>query len=263
MPRSLADGHRRVSIGTTAPAGFTTTGANPATVDEADAATLASDRILSTAYDLVRQTSDVIDEKALSQSGNAKLLGNENYAGGLTLFRYFNGSGAAEAVYDDVNALLVAAATASTLVYVYERFTSKLATAVYATADEIAVVECLVDQPSTATDTSGNIKRRFELLPQRWSKVGAALAAGTASGVPLIAAATPSAAAVTAVVTITGGRFTGTTGINFGATAATAFSVISDNLLVATMPAGTAGSAAIVVTNAGGASASFAYTRGA
>ena len=260
MPRALADGKRRVSIGTTAPTGFLT--ATPATVDEVDLATLASGRILSSGYDLAIGESDEIDEKALDTPGNVKGLGNGNASGGITLFRYFNGSGAPEAVYDDVNTLLSAAAAAGSLVYVYERLTSKAATAAYATGDEIKVFECLVDVPSDPTDAAGYIKRRFKLVPQRW--VRGTLAAGTASGVPLIAAASPSGASASAtkVITITGGRFTGVTAVTFGGTAATAFSVISDNLLVATMPAGTAGSAAIVVTNAGGASASFAYTRG-
>jgi hypothetical protein len=261
MPRSLADGHRRVSIGTTAPAAFSQTTATPATVDEADAATLASGRILSTAYDLVRQSSDTIDEKALDQIGNSKLLGNENYAGGLTLFRYFNSSGGAEAVYDDVNALLVAAAAARTPVYVFERLTSKLATEAYATGDEIAVIECLVDQPATPTDATGYIKRRFELLPQRWSKVGAALAAGTAASVPLISSVTPASQAVGEPVVIAGARFTGTTDVDFDAVAAT-FTVVSDSSIVAVVPAAATGEMDITVTNAGGVSAATAYTVG-
>ncbi len=259
MPRSLAEGRRRVSIGTAAPAGFLTS--TPATVDEADAATLASPRILSSAYDLSQQASDTIDEKSLEQLGNAKGLGNENYGGGITLFRYFNASGASEAVYDDVYDLLLAAAVAGSLVYVYERLTSKLATEAYATGDEIVVVECLVDQPSAPSDTAGYVKSRFELVPQRWKR--GTLAAGTASSVPLISSALPSAAGDYAVVSITGARFTGTTAVTFGGVAAADFEVVDDALVVAVMPSGDAGSAALIVTNAGGASESFAYTRGA
>ena len=84
-----------------------------------------------------------------------------------------------------------------------------------------------------------------------------------ASAVPLITSATPTAVAVTGVVVIVGSRFTGVTDVTFGAVAATAFQVLSDHLLVATMPAGAAGAAALLVTNAGGVSASFGYTRGA
>lgn len=259
MPRALADGKRRVSIGTSAPSGFLTS--TPATVDEVDSATLASPYIMASDYNLAQAASDTLDEKALDASGNAKGRGNENYAGGITVFRYFDTNGASEAVYDDVYDLLSAAAEAGSLVYVYERLTSKASTAAYATGDEIVVVEALVDLPSAPTSTEGYIKRRFELLPQRWRR--GTLAAGTASSVPLISAATPSAAGDYEVVQITGARFTGTTALTFGGVAAEDFRVISDNLIAAVMPSGDAGSAAIIVTNAGGASASFAYTRGA
>lgn len=80
---------------------------------------------------------------------------------------------------------------------------------------------------------------------------------------PTISTALPSGAAEAEIVTITGAYFTGTTAVTFGGTAASDFEVLSDNTLVAVMPAGSAGSAAIVVTNAAGASSSFAYTRGA
>jgi len=87
----------------------------------------------------------------------------------------------------------------------------------------------------------------------------------TATVVPVIATATPSGVAVGGQVQITGNGFTGTiatTGVKFGATNATSWVVVSDSLIVAVMPAGTAGSAPIIVTNAAGASNSLAYTRG-
>lgn len=86
------------------------------------------------------------------------------------------------------------------------------------------------------------------------------------TAVPSILSATPSGVAVGGQVTITGSGFTGTiatSGVKFGATNATSWVVVSDETIVAVMPTGTAGSAAIVVTNATGASAAFAYTRGA
>lgn len=84
--------------------------------------------------------------------------------------------------------------------------------------------------------------------------------------VPTILSATPSGAAVTTLVTITGVRFTGVSGaagVKFGATNATAYQVLSDTVIVASMPAGTAGAANITVTNGTGASTAFTYTRGA
>lgn len=88
----------------------------------------------------------------------------------------------------------------------------------------------------------------------------------TPSAVPVVTAATPSGASVGQLVTILGQGFTGTvatTGVKFGATNATNWVVVSDSEIVATVPAGTAGAASIVVTNANGASSAFAYTRGA
>lgn len=86
------------------------------------------------------------------------------------------------------------------------------------------------------------------------------------AAVPVITSATPSAQTVGKQVSISGNGFVGTvatTGVTFGGTNASSWTVVSDNLIVAVVPTGTAGSAAIVVTNAQGASASFAYTRGA
>jgi hypothetical protein len=89
---------------------------------------------------------------------------------------------------------------------------------------------------------------------------------GVAATVPVILSALPTAIAVGGVVTITGSAFTGTvatSGVKFGATNATSWSLVSDNIIVAVMPAGTAGAANITVTNAVGVSTAFSYTRGA
>ena len=92
--------------------------------------------------------------------------------------------------------------------------------------------------------------------------VRAVAIAGTAPA-PSIASALPSAATAGALVTITGDFFTGVTAITFGAVNAPTFTVVSATKIVVVMPAGSAGSAAIVVTSPAGASTSFAYTRGA
>jgi len=89
---------------------------------------------------------------------------------------------------------------------------------------------------------------------------------GVAPTVPIILSALPTAIAVGGVVTITGSAFTGTvatTGVKFGAVNATSWSVVSDQVIVAVMPAGSAGAANITVTNAVGVSTAFSYTRGA
>lgn len=86
-----------------------------------------------------------------------------------------------------------------------------------------------------------------------------------AAAVPVIISATPTAQTTGKILTITGSNFTGTvptTGVTIGGTNATSWVVQSDTVITAVMPTGSAGSAAIVVTNGVGASSSFAYTRG-
>lgn len=85
-----------------------------------------------------------------------------------------------------------------------------------------------------------------------------------ATSVPTIQAVSPTGAAAGTAVAITGSGFTGTlstTGVKFGGVNASGFTVISDALIVATMPSGSAGSAPVIVTNGAGASAAFPYTR--
>ncbi len=88
----------------------------------------------------------------------------------------------------------------------------------------------------------------------------------TVSSAPVVTSATSSPAAQVAggQVSIYGVGFTGTvatTGVKFAAVSATSWVVVSDSLIVAIMPTGTAGSAPITVTNAIGISNAFAYTR--
>lgn len=87
-----------------------------------------------------------------------------------------------------------------------------------------------------------------------------------AAAIPVLISATPTAVAAGGQVQITGTGFTGTlptTGVKFGATNATSWIVVSDSLIVAIMPTGSAGAANIVVTNAAGVSTALSYTRGA
>lgn len=80
---------------------------------------------------------------------------------------------------------------------------------------------------------------------------------------PVVSSASPSGAAAGELVTIGGSGFTGASSVKFGSTAATEYVVQGDSSIVAVMPTGSAGSAAVTVTNATGASTAFAYTRGA
>lgn len=89
---------------------------------------------------------------------------------------------------------------------------------------------------------------------------------GVAPVAAVVLAATPSGVAVGGMVQIVGTGFAGTvgaTGVKFGATNATSYIVVSDNLIVAIMPAGSAGATTVTVTNPVGASNALPYTRGA
>lgn len=88
----------------------------------------------------------------------------------------------------------------------------------------------------------------------------------TNANTPVVSSVTPSAAATGALINIQGAYFTGTiasTGVKIGGVSATSWTVVSDSLIVAVVPTGTAGSAPVTVTNANGTSNSFAYTRAA
>lgn len=83
---------------------------------------------------------------------------------------------------------------------------------------------------------------------------------------PTVTSALPSAAAVGTEVTVVGTGFSGLTGaaaVKVGGTNATSYIVDSTKQLRLIMPAGSAGSAPILIVNPWGTSASFAYTRGA
>jgi hypothetical protein len=89
---------------------------------------------------------------------------------------------------------------------------------------------------------------------------------GVAPAAPVITGASPAAVGTGGLLEILGVGFTGTTGashVTIGGTNMASYIVVSDVLIVAVLPSGSAGSANIVVTNATGPSAAFAYTRGA
>jgi hypothetical protein len=77
-----------------------------------------------------------------------------------------------------------------------------------------------------------------------------------ASGAPTVLSLTPSSVSVTGgdLVIVTGSKFTGTTGVTVGGTAAPEFIVESPSRLIFSAPAKTAGSYPVVVTNATGPS---------
>lgn len=83
--------------------------------------------------------------------------------------------------------------------------------------------------------------------------------------VPVINTVTPNAQTAGNPLTIRGKRFTGATAVTVGGVSVGAgkFTVVDDETIVAVVPAGSAGSAPVIVTNASGPSAAKPYTRGA
>lgn len=84
------------------------------------------------------------------------------------------------------------------------------------------------------------------------------------AAVPVITSVTPSGVAAGGIIRIVGANFTtpvATTGVKVGGVNATSWDFISDSLIEAVVPAGTAGSAPVVVTTTAGSNAGFAYTR--
>jgi hypothetical protein len=84
---------------------------------------------------------------------------------------------------------------------------------------------------------------------------------GLSQSVPIISTVLPSGAAAGELVTVNGSGFTGATSVTVGGTEVADFTVINDGYIVASLPAGAAGSAPVIVTNAQGASTAKAYTR--
>ncbi|WP_330229120.1 IPT/TIG domain-containing protein [Nocardia sp. NBC_00508] len=80
-------------------------------------------------------------------------------------------------------------------------------------------------------------------------------------GVPVIVSISPSSGPVSGgvLVSLTGSGFTGATAVNFGATPATFFGVLSDTSIIAIAPPGT-GTVAVTVTAAAGTSAGVSFT---
>lgn len=83
------------------------------------------------------------------------------------------------------------------------------------------------------------------------------------AGVPTLASVVgqPDPAAAGQLVTVKGSRFTGATAVTIDGTPVTDFTVVDSSTIVATLPAGAAGAADVVVTNGVGASSAFSYTR--
>jgi hypothetical protein len=157
--RSLADGHRKVAILTTAPSN-----PNAPTVAELNAGIDATSRILASDWTFGMTDSDKVAEKSLADINNINALGASNAQAGATIFRYYDtGTGAPDATGD---ALFTALKTKGTTVYIYERESGKVATAAWATGDIALGMQILTDEVQKPADAGGYIKRRVPMEPQ-------------------------------------------------------------------------------------------------
>lgn len=171
MPKSLADGHTKLTLLTTKPA-------NPAapTATELNAGIDASCDILASDFTWSAADSDKVAEKALCDTSNKNALGASNYTAGMTVFRQFDAAtGAVDVAADDV---FQAVRTKGTTLWGYVRKNGKLATQAWAAGDEIPIgLEVVTDTPQAPSDSGGYIKNRIPLEPQQgWDFI--AVAAG-------------------------------------------------------------------------------------
>jgi hypothetical protein len=163
MPRSLAEGHIKLSIMSVAPANL----AAP-TLAELNAGIDAAARILNSDFQLGASASDKISEKSLAQEGNSNTLGASNYDGGLTVFRYFTtatGAPEASAGGNIGDSVYQAIKTKGTQLWIAKRFTSKKSTEAWATGDPCEVFVVITDNPVDAAYT-GYIKSKVDLQVQ-------------------------------------------------------------------------------------------------
>jgi hypothetical protein len=160
MPKSLADGHIKVAVLTTAPA-------NPAapTAAELAAGINAACAILASDFTLGATDSDKLQEKALCDLNNVNTLGASNYSAGMTIFRFWTAGslGTADTAAD---VLFTAAKVKGTTLWIYPRKTGKLETAAWAATDELYLgAEVITDLPQD--QSGGFIKFRVPLEVQK------------------------------------------------------------------------------------------------
>ena len=165
MPRSLAEGHRRVMILTekpSNPAAPTTTELNGGINGSAG----VSAKILDSDWTFGATDSDKVAEKSLADVNNVNALGSSNLQAGMTIFREFDASTGAPDPTGD--ALWTATSAKGTTLYVYEREDGQLATDAVGSGDILTGMAVLTDEPQKPSDSGGYIKRRIPMEPQEY-----------------------------------------------------------------------------------------------
>lgn len=172
MPKSLADGHMKLTILTAEPA-------NPdaPTVTELAAGIDAECSILASDFTWSPGDSDKFAEAALCETSNANSLGRDNFTAGLTVFRYFDETTQNADITED--AVYQALKVKGTTVWGYLRYNGKPATDAWEADDDIALgLRVLTDRPQMPSNGGGYIKSRIPLEPQAgWQDITAAAGA--------------------------------------------------------------------------------------
>lgn len=118
----------------------------------------------------------------------------------------------------------------------------------------------------TLSGTGWDDKRWYAITATQYTPVAWITNPVLTGNVPVLSSAAPSGAETGDTVIISGRNFTDATGagaVKFGNVAGTNATALSDTILSVTVPAGSAGSAPITVTNGEGTSEPLPYTRGA
>jgi hypothetical protein len=154
-----ADGKKKFTLLTTAPAAPIPTAAELNAGQDISCAVLDSDA------NWTNTASDRFNEKAACQKGNSQALGASNYDTALTFLReYLDAAGGPDATALDLG--YQAVKTKGTTVWIYLRESDKDSAVDWAAKDEIHLGGEVVSDAPMRVNNDGNIKRRIEFLPQ-------------------------------------------------------------------------------------------------
>lgn len=168
MPKSLADGKIKLTLLTEPPADP----ANP-TATELNAGIDIQCNILKSDFRLSATASDTVADTELCADGNAVVFGASNYEGTMTVFRYFDETGAVDPAADTAFA---AAREKGTPLHLAMRENGRKHDVDWTSAEEGEYWHVISDEPQMPSDRGGYIKRTIPLGPQR--KVPFTVAAG-------------------------------------------------------------------------------------
>ena len=159
MPKSLADGKIKVTHLATEPTGDL----DSLSATVLNAGTDIQCNILKSDFRLSATASDTVGDTELCQDGNSVVFGASNYEGNMTVFRYYDETGAV-AVSEDT--AWAAAKEKGTHLYLAVRQSGKKHDEDWAAGDEYELWHVITDEPQMPSDLAGYIKRTVPLGPQ-------------------------------------------------------------------------------------------------